>query len=752
MSEFNDLNNNMGDVVTGVDTVKKGKGGLIAGVVAGVTAGAVAVVAGGGVLAYNLSDFVKNQVKLRFSKPANYYAWVNEKNADTAAKSFAESYRKSLDMAQEGQQAKVSLKYETSDDLKDFILDELFYIDVNDMDDEEKQVVDIIRNMDSITIGADTETNNDLISGSVYADLNDERLITMDIASDTSAMEFFMRVPELTEKWLGVETEDALEDSIYYDEDEKAILEAYKRAVQDPESVISPEEIETEAARYIKVWNESVDDVKLDKKETVTINDIDVNYTVVTVELTEEKLVDIAKSFINTAKEDEILKSIVVDRLGIATGKEYNEQLDELLEELERDEDYEYHTDVVEFRTYIDARGDIRGFGLEGDDENESLLVIVGKDGDKVRGEVSFYDGDSEPEFVLTLAAEANGNKYSGNFDLVVDDETYTLEFTDFETVDEEYGYFNADVTLVIPDTDPIGLTFTTDGKSQSVAGNIKYEGKDYGRLTLTVGAQSGAEPRIPSKDSAFMIDDASDISIEDYVSQEDMEKFITELLEKIGFSKDMSEEGAKTLADNIYDPYNFGDHDWDDDDWDDDDWDDDDDPDFDDDDFDFDFDWDDPYEDDAVDPEDCQAYVFVADEEFNAYYIGWGGDPLSYNAKVADITGDGTYTVSVTADTDGYRRMNDELPKGIGILGIEARGFTDTDNAEVIIKSVKIDGKDYPLTGAAYYECYSDEIAAFVYGGKDFQIDDITNVIDGASVGEWTTIEITFEIKGLKG
>lgn len=748
MSEFNDFNSNTGDVVTGVDTVKKGKGGLIAGVVAGVTAGAVAVVAGGGVLAYNLSDFVKNQVKLRFSKPANYYAWVNEKNADSAAKEIAESYRKSLDMAQEGQKSKVSLQYEITDEVKDLMLEDLFYFDESD-------VGDVIRNMDSITIGADTEVNNNIISGSVYADLNNDRLITMDIASDTSAMEFFMRVPELTEKWLGVETGDVLEDSIYYDEDEKDILEAYKRAMQDPGSILSPEEIETEAARYIKVWNESVDDVKLDKKETITINDIDVNYAVVTVELTEQKAEEIAKNFINAAKEDEILKSIVVDRLGIATGKEYNEALDELLEEFEHDEDYEYSTDTAKISTYIDARGDIRGFGIEGDDEDESLLMIVGKDGDKVRGEFSFYDGISEPEFVLTLTADANGDKYSGNFDFLVDDETYTLEFTDFEIVDEKYGYFNADVTLVIPDTDPIGLTFTSDGKSQSVAGNIKYEGKDYGRLTLTVGAQSGAEPKLPSKDSAFMIDDAYDISIEDYVSQEDMEKFIRELLEKIGFSKELSEEGAKNWVDDIYNPYSFGYDDWDDDfdwdEWDDDDWDDDD-WDYDDDlDFDWD-DWNDPYEADAVDPEDRQAYVFVADEEFNAYFIGWGGDPLSYNAKVADIKGNGTYTVSVTADTEGYRRLNDELPKGIGILGIEASGFNDTEGAEIIVKSVKIDGKDYPLSGTAYYECYSDEIAAFVYGGEDFQIDEITNVIDGASVGEWTTIEITFEVKGLKG
>ena len=44
MPDYNDFNNNVGDVVTGVETVKKKHTGLILGVAAVVTAGAVAVV------------------------------------------------------------------------------------------------------------------------------------------------------------------------------------------------------------------------------------------------------------------------------------------------------------------------------------------------------------------------------------------------------------------------------------------------------------------------------------------------------------------------------------------------------------------------------------------------------------------------------------------------------------------------------------------------------------------------------------
>ena len=70
MSEFNES-------VSGVEPVKKkGK----APVIAGITAGVVAVVAGGSVIAYNTSAFVKNKVKLATLSPKEYYAWVNDVN------------------------------------------------------------------------------------------------------------------------------------------------------------------------------------------------------------------------------------------------------------------------------------------------------------------------------------------------------------------------------------------------------------------------------------------------------------------------------------------------------------------------------------------------------------------------------------------------------------------------------------------------------------------------------------------------
>ena len=158
MADYNDINNYQGDVVSGVDVVKKSKKGLIIGGLAVVTAGAVAAVAGGGIAAYCLSDFVKNQVKLRVSSPESYYAWVYEKNADTAAKQISTAYARGLDKLEAGQQTKLSLRYDATDEAREWLIDEL---DLDDESDKDERTV--LNHFKNITIGGEGSSRDSLI-------------------------------------------------------------------------------------------------------------------------------------------------------------------------------------------------------------------------------------------------------------------------------------------------------------------------------------------------------------------------------------------------------------------------------------------------------------------------------------------------------------------------------------------------------------------------------------------------------------
>lgn len=222
------------------------------------------------------------------------------------------------------------------------------------------------------------------------------------------------------------------------------------------------------------------------------------------------------------------------------------------------------------------------------------------------------------------------------------------------------------------------------------------------------------------------------------------MEEFLTNLLTKIGFNAEDAAEAAKEIADEMYYSYDYDDdYDWDTDEYIDTDLNIDDD--IDDEQY-----WqeNDPYADDIVIAGNNQAYLVVIDSNFTSTYMNSSTDTLGYNATVADIKGNGTYTVKVTADTDGYKNiMQDIKPEGLMMLGIEADGMENIDNAVMEIKSIKVDGKEMSITGETYSETMDTSLIAIAYSDGE---DDYC-MFDGSSIGEWTDIEVTFEVKGME-
>ena len=733
MADINEFNNGAGDVVSGVDTVKKGKGGIIA---AGVLAGVVAIGAGGGIAAYSLSDFVKNQVKLRISKPESYYAWVTEKNSAEFSSSLSTQYREALESVEKGSKSAVSVKWDISDEAKDYLIEDAFGSDVFDDPDEDVQnVLDVLNDISSAKIGITADSKDTASSGSAYAEVNDNRLLTFEYGSNMDSFNYFFRIPELNEQWLGYEIPE-----MESDEEVNEILDSYKKMLEDPGSILSPDELEKEIERYVGVWNSSTEEVQIEKKEEVTIGDITVNYTVATVEIDSEKAGDISKSFINSFKEDDILRAVLTDRTGVMTDEEYDSELDDALKELEGDIDSDTKVTV---KTYIDPKGDIRGVSFividETYDDTMELCFMTGRDGDQIRGEF-FTKENGEEEFRIDLTAVENGKKYTGDIDIMVDDETASIEFTDIETVDEKKGYTNGTVTFIMPDTDPISLTLSSDGSSQKISTEIVVDDMNYGKVTLELAFDEGGAPNVPDKKDAFMVGPETDFELSDYVTEENVNGFLKNMFASVGFDKAESEDLADGITGTLFNTYDyddFGGWDYDDldDDWDYDGWDDDDQDDSDDDDDWGDFDFD-------LDTEPNCAYVYVADKDFGATCFGAYGT-LSDGSVDAKIEKNGTYTVSVTAD-------GKVKPNGLTMLCLNIDEMELGGTPEIRITSLKIDGKDIPLTSEPETIIERDYVNVLLYADESLY-SLFENSFDGAAIGDWKKIEITFEISGIE-
>lgn len=574
---------------SGVENVTKKSKGKKAAMIGGISA---AVVVGGGAAAYAFSDTVKNQVKLRLSKPEKYYAWVTEKNSSTLGEMLSESYKKRLDNMKKGQQVDLSVYYEANDNVKDLIIDELFGGRGND--DDADQIIDVIQNIDKVSLSGSLSAKKGNMKTNVGLDVNDDRIVSFDVAGNTDEMNYFFRVPELKEQWLGVDASDLGEEAGMSE-----IVEAYKEILKDPGSFLSPEDLETEVNRYAGVWSSYVDEVKLEKSEEIDICDITVNYTVATVELNDKDMDKLELEFLKELKNDKVIKKIITDKLDLMDEDEFEDEIqdeiDSVKEDLE-DDDYDKDT-IVTIDTYIDATGTIRGFNFDSD--GNSVFMALGKDGDNIRGELRATDEDGDVPFSVKLNAEENDKKYSGDITFAYesysyyDDESNTkeavLKFDDFEVVDEEKGYVNCDVSLNIPDLDPIDISLSTDGKKQDINYTIRLNGTDYGKIGVTYGIKYGVDVDLPDKSSACMIDkdQMEDFDIDSYITSDEISKFVEDKLLQIGFSKELSEVAAESVKEGYDERAEGGslfddddDWDYDDDDWDDYDWDDDDDDD----------------------------------------------------------------------------------------------------------------------------------------------------------------------------
>ena len=600
-TQFDNQFSNSYDTVSGVENVTRKGRGKKAALIGGISA---VVLAGGSVTAYAASDTVKNQVKLRLSKPEKYYAWVNEKNSKSIGEKVSDYYKKRLEQYEQGQSIDVSLSYEPSQAAKDVATNNFG----GQGSEEFQQLFDIIDNTDKYAFTVSAKTRKGSMTSNGGFEMDGKRILSVEAASDAEAMDYFFRIPELKDQWICIdldEEDDALRGI------SSSLLSTYKAALEDPSSFITPEEIEEEVNRYVTVWNDFVDEVKVEKSESLDICDIQVKYTVATVDITDKDADRLALEFAKEMKNDKVIRNIVVNKLGECDDDdEFDDKIDDAIKSLEEDlEEDDYDNEVVlSLDTYIDPTGTIRGFGFS-DEDGESMTAVIGKDGDNVRGEV-VTASDGEEEFSAQLKAVAKKKLLTGDLTLKFSDYDYhydededdyikdkvnkevVLSFSDVELKDEEKFLFSGDFTLDIPKVDPIKVSFDTDGNSEVISYDLHIADTDYGKIRLSYAYDYGVKVDIPDKSGAYLLDPETMDDLDDYVNEKDLKAFVKLTLEDIGFDDDMASSAANSFVDGFErrkaysskwedDDY---DYDWDDDDeeydWDDEeyDWDDDDD------------------------------------------------------------------------------------------------------------------------------------------------------------------------------
>ncbi len=530
MSEFNES-------VSGVEPIKKkGK----APVIAGITAGVVAVVAGGSVIAYNTSAFVKNKVKLATLSPKEYYAWVNDVNTSEQIEYLSESYDKYVDImgkdSGKGINSKMDVTYTMSDGLKTLVKNAMGGTD------KANKFVD---NINNISLTLDESVFQGIIGCNLGLDFNENDIADLEMSIDYANLFMLGRVPQITERYLGMD----LSASASSDEDAKA-LEIVGKFYSDPEEILTKDEFRKLAEKYTSLWNECVSEVQQEKGEEVTVGKYTNEYTVLTVEMNEEFLENTAEKYINALKEDETVKNIIVTRLAVCDEETYISGLDNALEDIKSDEDGEDDDLILTLKTYVDPTGEIRGYTLKDNTDDGFEILFTGESKQNANGIFSFTNSEEDMSVKGNINYTVNDDKYTGSVDMTVteyDEDTKILvEFTDLETVNKDYGYVNGNLNFTVNDSAPFAVALNSDGSSQKASFDIDIEDVNYGNIVLEISSSEISELSVPDKSGAYIIDENTD-SLEGYATEEELINFISSVVKNTGFAE--TDEEARAIV-----------------------------------------------------------------------------------------------------------------------------------------------------------------------------------------------------------
>lgn len=187
-----------------------------------------------------------------------------------------------------------------------------------------------------------------------------------------------------------------------------------------------------------------------------------------------------------------------------------------------------------------------------------------------------------------------------------------------------------------------------------------------------------------------------------------------------------------------------------------------------------------------AYTAESGQAYLAIVGSQWEVQYWGTAtkdGYMLAYNAGIADIKGDGSYKVSVSADTKGFRYDmtgspdGTYTPEGLEFLAVVIQdGETCYPDAVVTIDSVLVDGNEIELTAKNYtasddgketranlynswvssppVDARTPDGALYDEDGDAMKIckDYSAQIVNPEDFANWTTVEVNFTITGTDG
>lgn len=408
----------------------KKKGGKGKFILIGVAVAAVAAIVALVLNWTNLFGGGKN-----YGSPAEQLSYVEKEALGKITDTFSEAYGTILGSAED---SNVAADLEMHLNLNTDFIGEFVFGDSLDL----SWASDILLNLDTNTNGSRSSVTLGLGLGSTEA-------AAVQIIMDEATMEYWIGFPGINDQYLYM---NMLE---LYGEAYATTMMTSMGRIQDLMEVLPSEQTVNQLLdKYLGIVLSGITNVEK-STETVEVNGVKQELTVLTAKITEKDLLNIAINVLEEAQKDQALKSVIVnfsDCYNDMAKQSMREYLEYYGETYEEEDLYAYFTEAV-----AEGLESLRSIREDCDDGNYLLLKDYVNSSDEIVGrKFSLYSGNYssdevgyitveqgdkfafEADFVEVTASgdgTVSGGKYNGEFDLTVggSDMLY-LELKDFAT------------------------------------------------------------------------------------------------------------------------------------------------------------------------------------------------------------------------------------------------------------------------------------------------------------------------------
>lgn len=466
--------------------------------------------------------------------PEKYYSHVEKAQIEEISSSVADIYDNAfLDNANIfDTSVDADVYVELGDDAKELIAD---YFDFDDTDW-----------LNKVGLELNLASKDDVFSGKAAALLGKNQLISGAAVFDAVDGTVFLQVPELTEKYLGYYLEDS-DYAYYYDPDEYTELkERYKELSKTfPDKKV----IEKLTKRYLTIAVDNIDSVKK-KKDTLEVEKIEQNCTVLRVRLNQTDMLNIMEAICEEAKDDKELLEVLSTVVSLSSYYEVDadeiqeeiiDEIEDMLDDIEDSRAYANSNQEVIMNVWVNGKGEVVGRDISygSDYDKTEVKYYMPQKGKKYAMEM-IYESDYD-NFKITGTGKKTSSKLDGDFKVNVSGiKLAEISVKDYNIDEAKKGYlkgkFNIKPSRSVWNELGIGsasmllsgysLDIEADmgAKKSELSMALEDDGKVFAKLTASTSIGSGKKENV-SESKAIMVENTSDLM--DWIDEIDFGKFI---------------------------------------------------------------------------------------------------------------------------------------------------------------------------------------------------------------------------------